>query len=125
MKKLLLPLALIGFFVFVGFKYSNPKDINLSISENEDSINMSAKFPNDKTTLVQNYLTEQYGEPNELSFKNTDLHGDVSLKDGTNFYMKLSDGQLKIEMDRAKNSRESESKLKKTFEGLKRILTSK
>ncbi len=60
MKNFLLSLSAIGLLWYFGYRYlENNGNINLSFSEDEKEVVTSAKFPNDKTDKVRDYLTEQ------------------------------------------------------------------
>lgn len=123
MKNLLLTLAGLALLSYGAFHYANRNDINLKVSENESELNISAEFPSEKTPQVKNYLNKELNLDKELASKNHKIDGDISLEDGTFFYMKLAEGRLKIEMERKRNSQNAYKKLKRMFEGLKGVLT--
>lgn len=125
MKNFLLSLSAIGLLWYFGFRYlENNGNINLSFSEDEKEVVISAKFPNEKTDKVRDYLTEQLSSFKDFSFKNAELDANITLNDSSTFYINSSKGSLKIIMERSKNSAESYRKMKKMNEGLKEILTS-
>ena len=125
MRNLLLTLVAIGLIVFAGFHYSNRNDISLTFSETETELSVLAKFPDEKTSDVQKYLTKELSDSKDLSFENTNIDGKISLNDGTFFHMKLAEGCLKIEMERKKNTSQAYRRMKKLCEGLKKVLTGK
>lgn len=125
MKNFILSLCAIGLLWYFGFRYlENNGNINLSFSEDEKEVVISAKFPNEKTDKVRDYLTEQLSSYKDFSFKNAELDANITLNDSSTFYINSSKGSLKIIMERSKNSAESYRKMKKLNDGLKEILTS-
>ncbi|MES2795509.1 MAG: hypothetical protein V4683_06065, partial [Bacteroidota bacterium] len=113
MKNSVIILAVIAFTSCVAFHYFNKEDISLNYTEDEKELSISAKFPDEKTTKVQNYLTKKLGDSDDFSFKNSRIDGKIALKDRTFFYIKLSEGRLKIEMQKKENSFEAYQKMKK------------
>lgn len=124
MKNLLLIFATISCIAYVAFRNSQKNIVDLKLSENKNKINISANFLDDKSPEVQNFLTEELGDSNEISFDNTGIDGKIGLNDGSFFYMKLAEGRLKIEMERKRNNQTAYKRLKKMFVGLKTVLTS-
>lgn len=123
MKNLLLILAVLALLSYLGFNYANRNNINLEVSENESELNISAEFPEEKTLEVNNYLKKELNLSKNISANKNKIEGDISLEDGTFFYMKLAEGRLKIEMERKRNSQTAYKRLKRMFEGLKGVLT--
>ena len=124
MKNLLLTLAALALLSYLAFHFANRNDINLEVSENESELNISAEFPNEKTPVVKNYLKKELELSKNISTINNKIEENISLEDGTFFYMKLAEGRLKIEMERKRNSQTAYKRLKKLFAGLKTVLTS-
>lgn len=123
MKNLLLIFATISCIGYVTFRNSQKNDVDLKLSEDKYKMQISAKFPDDKTSDVQSFLTEELGDSNDMSFKNSSIDGEIGLNDGSFFYMKLAEGRLKIEMERKRNGQTAYKRLKKMFLGLKTVLT--
>jgi hypothetical protein len=117
MKNLLLTLAALALLSYLAFHFADRNDINLEVSENESELNISAEFPDDKTPVVKNYLKKELKLSKNISTKNNKIEENISLEDGTFFYMKLAEGRLKIEMERKRNSQTAYKRLKKMFEG--------
>jgi hypothetical protein len=122
MKKLLLTFAILGTLICLVWQQWGKDDIRLKTKENEAQLHISAKFPTDKTSKVQQFLTKEMNDPS-MTFNNTEIDGDVRLNDGTELYLRLKEGSLKIILERSKNSEQSYLRIKKISNKLKDILT--
>jgi hypothetical protein len=122
MKKLIFTIALLGSLMFIGIKEWKKDDISLKTKENQAELHISAKFPSDKTEKVQRYLKE---EMNELSLAsdNPEIDGDLKLNDGTQLYMRLKEGSVKIVLERRNNTVKSYLRIKRISKELGKLLT--
>jgi hypothetical protein len=105
-------------------EFLNDADINISVTEDEDELEIMAKFPRDQTRVVHDYLRSQLNL-SDLS----DLNAVVIKKyqtpdDLMTISLKSKPGYLKIVFDKHRNSREAYRKLKNASEGIKSVLTS-
>lgn len=126
MKKANILLAIILFSAFAAYpflkKEFNSENINITVSENEKELTISAKYPLDKTKNIQKILGKQFGQ---AVFTNLEMDGVITLDDKTSFYLKNTKGKLKIEFDKRKNNKKSYQNMKHFGEDLKGILTDK
>jgi hypothetical protein len=98
-------------------------DINISVSEDDDELQVSARFPPEKTRAVHEYLRSQF------DFSDLDDLNSVMIKkyqtpdDLMTVSIKSRPGYFKIVLDKHRNSREAYQKLKAASEGIKQIFT--
>jgi hypothetical protein len=86
---------------------------------------MNARFDEDRTRAVEAYMDKQLGSASNTSFVNTRIDGRIALDDHAVFYIRIFPGQLKIELDKYKNSADSYYKVKSMCEGLKDMIAGK
>lgn len=126
MKKANILLAIILFSAFAAYpllkKEFYGENINITVSENEKELTISAKYPSDKTKKVQKLLGKQFGQ---AVFTNLEMDGVINLDDKTSFYLKNTKGKLKIEFDKRKNNKKSYQNMKHFGEDLKELLAEK
>ncbi|HRI21800.1 MAG TPA: hypothetical protein PLA68_12645 [Panacibacter sp.] len=95
---------------------------SVKISESNGEYCMSAYFNGNKTKKIHEYMDQHLGDHHNFSFANTTIDGSLTLDDRTTFYIKASDGDLEIKLDKEKNSYESYTRVKKMCEGIKEII---
>jgi hypothetical protein len=105
-------------------EFLNDGDIHISVSEDEDQLEVMARFPRDQTKAVQDFLRSQLNL-SDLS----DLNAVVIKKyqtpdDKMTISLKSRPGYFKIVLDKHGNSKEAYQKLKNASEGIKAVLTS-
>jgi hypothetical protein len=119
--------CLVALSIFVGWSRfeRNSDDVSISVSDTDDTYTFKASFNEDYTGKVQDYINHSI-KPNGL-FKSTHDYFNVTttLKDGTDFYIKESPGDLKIVIDKRKNSTASYLRIKKMCDGVKEVLKGK
>lgn len=119
--------CLVALSIFVGWiKYQrNDGDISISVKNTDDYYSYTASFAEDMTGRVQDYINHSI-KPNGL-FKSTHDYFNVTttLADQTNFYVKESPGELKIELNKRKNSTASYLRIKKMCDGISNVLKGK
>jgi hypothetical protein len=84
---------------------------------------MKAWFPQGAMRNVEEYMNDRIGDKSSMSFVNTRIDGTLTLDDHTTFYMKKSTGELRITLDKDKNSREGYREIKSMCEGIKKVIT--
>lgn len=115
----LICLALLG----MGFFSFLPKhDINIEVSENEESISVTASFPAEKSSSVYEYLRSEMdvsdlGELHWLEIKEYETP-DKKMR----FHIKTRIKLLMIEMNKKENSLPAQAKLREFGDGLKHVL---
>ena len=126
MKKANILLAIILFSAFAAYpflkKEFNGENINITVSENEKELTISAKYPSERTIKIQKLLDKQF---RQAVFTNLEMDGVITLDDKTSFYMKSTKGRLKIEFDKRKNNKKSYQNMKHFGEDLKGVLAEK
>ncbi|SHN12809.1 hypothetical protein [Mucilaginibacter sp. OK098] len=120
-------LCLVSLSIFIGWVklQKNNGDVAISVSDTDEAYTYIASFDEDYTDKVQGYINHSI-KPNGL-FRSTHDYFDVTttLKDGTGFYVKESPGNLKIEINKKKNSTASYFRIKKMCDGISNVLKGK
>ena len=98
---------------------------SVSILDNEDVYRMTAKFDSYKTNEIRHYLNAHLHSHGYRSFENRQMDDEVTLNDGTSFYLLCRPGRLKIKFDKTENSAEACEKMKEMCEDVKKILAGK
>lgn len=101
----------------------NKGNISISHKESGDLYRFSAYFPKARTKEVQRYLDSKLENGGDFSFENSTIDGTIALDNKMNFYIKMYPGNLKIEMDKTKNTYENYARMKKMGEDMGKILT--
>ncbi len=123
MKKLFnLVLITVG-LVGISSSCRHRGDISISHSESNDLYKFVAHFPEDRTKEVQRYMDSKLENGGDFSFENSRIDGTIALDNKMNFYIKMYPGNLKIEMDKSKNSYENYARMRKMGEDMGKILT--
>jgi hypothetical protein len=117
-------LCLVSLSIFIGWvKFQkNNGDVSIAVKDTDDAYTYTASFDENYTGKVLGYINHSI-KPNGL-FKSTHDYFDVTttLKDGTDFYIKESPGDLKIAIDKRKNSTSSYLRIKKMCDGISNVL---
>ncbi|GAB3502113.1 hypothetical protein [Emticicia fontis] len=101
----------------------NRGDISISHSESKDFYKFAAHFPEDRTKEVQRYLDDKLENGGDFSFENSRIDGTIALDNQMNFYIKMYPGNLKIEMNKSKNTYENYARMRKMGEEMGKVLT--
>jgi len=118
MKKALTACVLILCILFVYAKVNTDKT-SLSISDNNETYKIVASFNKKNDKAVQRVL-HRFVKPNNIfgGEGSVTYDGSITLDDKTSFDIKFFPGELKIKMDKTKNSEASYNKMKKMSEEL-------
>lgn len=126
MKKLNYLLGFILLSAIVAFPYLkkefNGDNINISVKETVEEYKFSAEFNKNQSKKVQEYMDDFL---NQHTFRNAEIDADMTLDDHTKFYVKTMPGEVKIKLNKEKNTVESYHKIKEMGEGIKRVLAGK
>jgi hypothetical protein len=121
-------LCLASLSIFVGwmkFQHHNNDNLSISVTDTDDTYALSAKFNEDYTGRVQDYINHSI-RPNGL-FRSAHDYFNVTtrLSDNTEFHIKESPGELELEFDKRKNSYASYQRIRKMCEGVSEVLKGK
>lgn len=120
-------LCLASLSIFVGWmKFQHNNDnLSIAVTDTDDTYELSAKFNEDFTGRVQDYINHSI-RPNNL-FRSTHDYFNVTtrLNDNTEFHIKESPGELEVEFDKKKNSYASYQRIRKMCEGISDVLKGK
>ena len=100
----------------------NTNNIHIKVSESEHYYSLDAQYKKDEASAIDYYLDDHLGIGNHISFTNTRIDADLTLNDGTKFYMDKAPGKLIIKFNKDENSMASYLKIKDLAEGLKPIM---
>ena len=123
-------------FVFIAlivtaFKIDSPlrehiagpnNNIDISITENKESIKLVASFPKNRSRGVQEYIKNFFGITDITDMDAVEVK-QYHTQDGSMiFHLKSRNGYLKIAMNKAENTKEAVEKLRAAAEGVKQVL---
>ncbi|MEJ5994677.1 hypothetical protein WG904_09645 [Pedobacter sp. Du54] len=123
MKKIILTLAIVASAALSACKF-NPTHNNISITtqDNPGHLNFTANYPENKTGATQTYMESFFKEDRIFKSVSDAKKVEVTLKDGTQFYLSYEPGFISINFDRDKNSYSSYLQMKKMISGFGNVL---
>ena len=95
---------------------------SVTISDSRDEFRLCASYDRNKMHKLQRLLEEDLGEDNSRSFRHSRIDGDITLDEGTTFYMHSYPGELNITIDKDENSPESVQRIREACEDIKYLL---
>ncbi|HEY1871308.1 MAG TPA: hypothetical protein VGG71_09630 [Chitinophagaceae bacterium] len=93
--------------------------INLTVSESERYYKIEAHYNIDNTGAVEKCMDDHLRKHGDPSFMNTSIDGNLTLNNGTTFYIKNYPGQLEIKFDKTENSTAALNDIKSLAKDLK------
>lgn len=121
-------LMCLSIFLVCAKMMGNTGNISVSVSENDDTYKFTASFDPVTTTRILHYINSSIvstgRQPEGTYFDEDTRRIDVTtrLSDNTEFDIKESPGDVKIRLDKRKNSYASYMRIKRMCEGIKTIL---
>jgi len=121
------PLVIVTFCILllcIYFAYAilvDNKDISLSITETDNTFQLSANYAKDKTPNVMQHFNDCI-KPANITSVNYKPDTTLILQDRTEFSIKCSPGKFKLYLDKRKNSVASLVRTKKICEELKTVI---
>lgn len=100
-------------------KRTGSANISFTIEESEERYCVFADYDPANTKKVELVLDKYLKESNDPSFVNTKLDADMTLRNRTVFHIRHRSGELKIKLDKDKNSVQALQTFKKMAEELK------
>lgn len=100
-------------------KRTGSANISFTVEESEERFCIFAGYDPANTKKIELVLDKYLKESNDPSFVNTKLDADMTLRNRTVFHIKHSSGELKIKLDKDKNSVQTVQMFKKMAEELK------
>lgn len=97
----------------------NSKRVQITIKENSTYYQFKAKFNGSKTELIKTYVQSRLQEELTSSIEVTKFRETITLKDGTEFSMKISSGRVHIKFYKRDNTEASYLKVKALCDDLK------
>ena len=121
--KTILLLTAILFISFAAVKHADAQQKNaaVTISNSNTLLSFKAKYDPDKTSRIQQYMTDALKETG-VSFRNTRMDAQLALTGGINFYIKSDENELVLKFDKRKNNTTDYTKFKKMCDGIKNIV---
>jgi hypothetical protein len=123
-------LIAVSMFLLISFSscynryHYNGDDVSVTVNESDDEYKMSASFDEDKTRMVQNYISDRTGNNGIFrSGGNIQMDATTTLDDNIKLHIKFHPGRLKIDFDKTENSPEAYEEVKDICEGIKDLLT--
>jgi hypothetical protein len=92
------------------------------LSESNYYYKIIAAYPVQHTADVERYMSQKLGKESNVSYVNTYIDAEITLNDGTKFYMKNAPGNMELKLDKSKNTYAAYRKIKAFGEGLQPVL---
>ncbi len=89
----------------------------IRIKDNENHLNFTANYPENKTTTAQQYIEKSFKEDRIFKSPSDVKKVEIRLSDGTQFYLNYEPGYLSIDFERDKNSFTSYNRMKRMIAG--------
>jgi len=123
---LLIPLAFISVAstVLSFSQFFSKRDINISVSEDDDELEITAQFPKEKTKALHDYLRSQINLSDLSNLNEVVIKKYHTPDNEMTIYLKSRPGYIKIVLDKHMNGKEAYQKLKIVSEGIKQVFTS-
>jgi hypothetical protein len=107
---------------------NNTGNIAITVNDIDDTYKFTASFDPNATPRVLNYINKSIkptgmGDYFDITTQRIDIT--TLLNDHTEFYIKESPGELKVVLDKRKNSHASCLRIKRMCEGIKNLLAGK
>ena len=119
-------------FILYGKLAADSDNTSIAISENDDSYQFKASYRSNDSRRVLEYINKSMEASdqrtpvdNYFDLNTSRIDISTTLADKTEFYIKESQGRLKIVLDKHKNSYSSYVRIKNMCEGIKNVLAGK
>lgn len=120
-KQNLLYLAL-ALSVMLALSSCHDHGVHIRVNDDADEYRLRASFDEDLTDDVQRVINRHLHKHNAGSTAYIHTDCDFELGDGTNFYLKLKPGQVRIRFDRDDNTEESYEDMHAMCDEIKDVL---
>jgi hypothetical protein len=97
-------------------------NISIHISDSEHYYKMYARYDENRTRNLDEFMDDKIGRRSNMSFVNSRIDGKLALDDHTTFYIKKYPGYLEIKLDKDENSNEAYHRIKSMCEGIKKVV---
>lgn len=110
--------------LFASFSCHNRHrgNLNITISDHENSFRMSSFYDESKTKNLQRYLDAHLATPYDISHVKTTQNAMLTTDNKTSFYLRSAPGELEINLDRNNNPEEGYRQVKSMCNGIKDAL---
>lgn len=118
MKKIMITWATVASLALSACSFNHrSNNISITTQDRDNSLNFTANYPDDKTGAAQSYI-ESFFKEERIFISSADAKkAEISLKDGSHFYLTYEPGYIAINFDRNTNSYTSYTQLKKMIAG--------
>lgn len=119
MKTIIINIYLIGFLALIACNLNPGNNHNISITtkDNRSELSFKADYPTNRTAAVQKYIEQSLKEERIFSLVSDVKKVEITLTDGTWFYLNYEPGFISIRFDRAKNSFAAYNRMKSMIAG--------
>ena len=113
--------AIIAGAIFINARMFR-NDISISVSETKHEFKLSASFPDKDSKEVHDYLKSRLNMTDLSDMSAVEIENYETPDYKMRFYIRSRNGSIKIILDKDENTLAAYHKLKKTSEGLKKLL---
>ena len=104
--------------VILSCSHLHHNDVSLTINESEHYYKIYAHYATNKTIMVEKCMDKYLRKSGDASFINTRIDGDITLNNGTTFYIKNNSGELAIKLNKDVNTADALDDMKALAKGL-------
>ncbi len=100
-------------------------DISIHVNDDEDVYRLRASFDEDLTADVQQVINRHLRQRNSSSLVHVFTDREITLDNGTSFYIKTGPGRLRIKIDKSENPEEGCEDLRLMCDEIKEVLANR
>ncbi len=95
---------------------------SITVKDNNSELNFKATYPERQTVAAQSYIEKFYQEERIFGSPQDVKKAEITLNDGTQFYLTYEPGFISINFDRDDNSSTSYHRMRKMIDGFGKAL---
>jgi hypothetical protein len=101
---------------------ANNHHISITTKDNGSDLSFKADYPTNRTAAVQKYIEQSLKEERIFNSVSDVKKAEITLTDGTWFYLNYEPGFISINFDRAKNSFTAYNRMKTMIAGFGNVI---
>ena len=121
-RNLLYAALILAMVVGLSSCFHRHHDVHVRINDDEDVYRLRASFDKDLTRDVQRVINDHLRKHQAHAFVTVYTDKEITLVDGTSFYIKSGPGRLRIKVDRTSNPEEGNEAVIEMCDEIKEVL---
>ena len=124
-RNLLYAALILATMVALSSCFHHHHDITVKVNDDEDVYRLRASFDEDLSGDVQRVINTHLRQHHSATLVHRYTDKEITLADGTSFYVKTGPGRLRIKIDKTENPAEGCEEVKEMCEEIKTVLAGK